>query len=105
MEKGFPKVLFSFLQGGGIATSAMAIARYNKMESAKEAILIAVAVLLIAAALFVFSRYKIGNKLNPGITNPKVVNFLTKYPMAGAYFSLCTGIITLSVLFHFLDKF
>ena len=102
--KNFPRILFSILQGAGIATAGMGFAKWGMYAPQWEGILFAVAAVFLTAALIIFSKYNLGSKLNPNITDPKMIAFLTKYPMVPAYVSMTGGIIIAYLLFRYLEK-
>jgi hypothetical protein len=82
----------------------MGIAKWGQYAPQWEGVLFAAAAVFLIAALIVFSKYKLGSKLNPNITDPKMVAFLTRYPMVPAYVSMTGGIIIAYMLFRYLDR-
>ena len=94
-EKKGPGLLFASLQSIASVTIGSAIADLGRIAPRKEAIFLGVGIAFLIASLTVFYKYKLGNRINPAITNPKVRGFLSRYPLFPPVVGMLAGILVM----------
>ncbi len=97
MKKQGPWLIYFVFLSAAISPISSSITKWGKVTPVKETVLISAGIVCIVIALLVFRKYKLGSELNPNITNLKLRDFLTRYPIFLGLFPMLIG-ITVGVL-------
>ena len=103
-QKKGPGLAFAMLQSIASVTLGFSIAKFGSIAPFKEGIFILVAIVFLTLALGVFYKYKLGSNINPAITNPKVKNFLARYPLFPALMGMAVGVFIMVVALRILGN-
>ncbi len=102
MNLKYAKLLFAFCQGGAIGAIGVSLSELGRTNTKSVVAFLFTGVGLLVAAVMIFKKYKMGDTLNPRITNPKVISVLTKYPLLPLYVASVVGIGIVVVINRFL---
>jgi len=97
-EKKGPGLLFAILQSVASVTTGFGFANLGRVAAGKEVVFFGIGIVFLIAALTVFYKFKLGSRINPAITNPKVRGFLARYPLFPVLIGMLVGILVM-VLF------